>query len=288
MAPSEMRPRFAGTEVRKLYRLDLKEGPTGVGDPDAPNIAVVIDVETTGLDQKRDVIIELAMRQFRYDAEGRVTNIGRSFTWLQDPGRPLTQEIMKLTGLDDDMLKGQSIDEDMATRILRRADLVVAHNAGFDRPRVEARIPNAAGLAWGCSCHEIGWRDLGFDGRSLGYLLSQAGYYNGAHRAAADVDSTIALLAHEVAPGQSAMAELVARSSRDSWMVRAEGAAFECKDDLKARAYRWDPEDKVWFREVADRDEEEAWLMINVYSPGARPTSVAPVWRQLSARERWA
>jgi len=283
-----VRPRFAGSETRRLYRLDLKEGPTGVGDPATAKVAVVVDVETTGLDAKRDVIIELAMRQFRYDAEGWVTEIGRSFTWLQDPGRPLTPEIMKLTGLDDEMLRDQSIDEGLATSILRRADLVVAHNASFDRPRVEARLPKAVGSAWGCSCVEINWRDFGFDGRSLGYLLSQAGYFNGAHRAAADVDSTIALLAHEVAPGRSAMAELVARSAQDSWMVRAAGAAYERKDDLKARGYRWDPGDRIWCREIADRDEEEAWLMVNIYSPWARPTSAAPEWRRISARDRWA
>lgn len=286
--PSAALPRFAGGERRQLYRLDLKEGPTGNGDPGAPNIAVVVDVETTGLDPKRDVIIELAMRQFRYDEEGLVTNIGRPFTWLQDPGRPLTPEIMRLTGLDDGMLRGQSIDANLASAILRRANLVVAHNAGFDRPRVEARLPDAAGLAWACSCLEIGWRDFGFDGKGLGYLLSQAGYYNGAHRAAADVDSTIALLAHEVAPGRSAMAELLARSSQATWMAWAEGAAYDCKDDLKARGYRWDPNRRVWCREVVDRDEEEAWLMMNVYSPAVRPTSAAPVFRQLSARERWA
>ncbi|WP_246171496.1 3'-5' exonuclease [Sphingobium limneticum] len=287
-APAAVRPRFAGTESRQLYRLDLKEGPTGLGDPDAPNIAVVVDVETTGLDRKRDVIIELAMRQFRYDDAARVTNIGQSFTWLQDPGRPLTEEIMKLTGLDDDMLRGRSIDKEMAARILRRADLIVAHNASFDRPRVEDEIPDAAGGAWGCSCVEIPWRHFGFDGRSLGYLLSQAGYYNGAHRAAADVDSTIALLAHEVGPGRTAMAEMVARSSQESWMCRAVGTAYERKDDLKARGYRWDAEDRIWCREVADRDEEQAWLMMNVYSPWARPTSAAPEWRKLTARERWA
>lgn len=287
-ASAAVRPRFAGSGSRQLYQLELTEGPTGLGDPDAPNIAVVVDVETTGLDRKRDVIIELAMRQFRYDAAGRVTNIGRSLSWLQDPSRPLTEEIMKLTGLDDDMLKGQSIDKEVAARILRRADLVVAHNASFDRPRVEDEIPEAAGRAWGCSCVEIGWRDFGFDGRSLGYLLSQAGYFNGAHRAAADVDSTIALLAHEAAPGRSAMAELVTRSAQDSWTVRAVGTAYERKDDLKARGYRWDSDDRIWCREIADRYEEEAWLMLNVYSPWARPTSAAPEWRRISARERWA
>jgi DNA polymerase III subunit epsilon len=281
------RPPMAGEESRRIYRLDVKEGPTGIGDPEAPNIAVVVDVETTGLDRKRDVIIELAMRQFRYDDAGRITNIGRPFCWLQDPGRPLTEEIMKLTGLNDDMLRGQSIDRDMAARILLRADLVVAHNAGFDRARVENEIPGAVGSAWGCSCNEVDWRAFGFDGRSLGYLLAQIGYYNGAHRASADVDSTIALLAHEVAPGRTAIAELVERSSRDTWIVRAKGAAFETKDLLKQRGYRWDTDGKVWHSEVVDRTEEEDWLSANIYAMSANPMARGPEWAHISNRERW-
>jgi len=256
-ASAASRPAMATDEFRRIYRLDLREGPTGVGDPVGNRRAVVVDVETTGVDRKRDVIIELAMRQFLFDDAGRITRIGRPFCWLQDPGRPLTEEIMKLTGLDDAMLAGQAIDREMAVGILLRADLVVAHNASFDRPRVEDALPDAIGRAWGCSCVEIAWRDFGFDGRSLGYLLSQAGYYNGAHRASDDVDSTLALLAHQVAPGRTALAELVERSSRGSWIVRAVGAAFERKDDLKARGYRWDSDARVWCREVADRDDEE-------------------------------
>ena len=285
--PAAGRPPMAGKESRRIYRLDVREGPTGVGDPGAPNIAVVVDVETTGLDRTRDVIIELAMRQFRYDDAGRITSIGRPFCWLQDPGRPLTEEIMQITGLNDDMVKGQSIDKELAARILRRSTLVVAHNASFDRPRVEDEIPDAAGVAWGCSCNEIDWRGFGFDGRSLGYLLAQIGYYNGAHRASADVDSTIALLAHEVTPGRTAMAALVERSSKETWIVRAKGAAFETKDHLKQRSYRWDMDLKVWWKEVDDRAGEEIWLAANVYAPSAGAMALGPEWVRITNVHRW-
>lgn len=280
-------PRFAYGETRTIHRLRVDPGPTGLGDPEAPHLAVVIDVETTGLDRQRDRIIELALRQFRYDDEGRITNIGRSFTWLQDPGRPLTEEIMKLTGLNDDMLSGQSIDKGLAARILRRVDLVVAHNASFDRPRVEDEVPEAAGAPWGCSCAEIGWRDFGFDGRSLGYLLTQAGYYNAAHRAADDVDSTIALLAHEVVSGRTALLDLIERSSKATWIVRAKGAAFDSKELLKQRGYRWDVDLKVWFVEVPDREKEERWLLTNIYAPSANAQALGPEWIRISARNRW-
>ena len=31
----------------------------------------------------------------------------------------------------------------------------VAHNAAFDAPRIEQRLPTTAGRAWACSCHEV-------------------------------------------------------------------------------------------------------------------------------------
>lgn len=275
-----------GDEVRVLHRLRIEEGDTGLGDPTARNVGVVVDVETTGLSATDDVIIELAMRRFRWDDAGRITNVGRRWCWLEDPARPISDEIAKLTGLDDGMLAGQEIDEGAARRILLSATVCIAHNASFDRRRVEARL-ELEGLPWACSCAEIPWRDYGFDGRSLGYLLVQSGFYNGAHRASDDVDSTIALLAQEVAPGRTALAEMVERSFADTWIVRAKGAAFELKDALKARGYRWDGDRKVWWLEVADRTPEEWWLAGNVYAMSANPKALGPEWVRISNRERW-
>lgn len=83
---------------RVLRKLDVAEGRTGVpyhgGDT---FIAVVLDVETTGLDATKDVVIELAVRRFRYDKAGRILKIDASRSWFEDPGRPLDAEVTRLT-----------------------------------------------------------------------------------------------------------------------------------------------------------------------------------------------
>ena len=186
------------------------------------------------------------------------------------------------------MLLGKEIDRSSAARLINSADLVIAHNASFDRPRVDREIAGVEGQRWACSCHEIDWRRFGFDGRTLGYLLAQAGLFNGSHRAADDVDSLIALLAHEVAPGRTALAELVDRSFQESWVVRAVGAAFNRKDDLKARGYRWDPAGEVWWKEVIERQPEEWWLAANIYTPSANPRRLGAEWDSITNRQRWA
>lgn len=277
-----------GDDVRLLRRLRVDDGPTGLGDPCAPAIAVVVDVETTGLDRDLDAIIELAVRRFRYDGRGRITKIDRAWSWLEDPGRPLAPDVAKLTGLTDDMLRGQLIDDTRAAALLADATVVIAHNAAFDRPHVERRLPGAAGLPWACSCAEVDWRGNGFDGRSLGHLLMQTGFFTDAHRAGADVDALIGLLGHELPGGDTVLAELVGRSFADGWIVRAEGAAYGRRGNLKARGYRWDG--RAWWREVPDeaREAEEWWLAAHVYTAGALPRRLGPAWERIGNRSRWA
>lgn len=241
-----------GENVRRLRRVRVIKGPTGFGAPKAPGIRAVVDVETTGLDPEKDAIVELAIRRFRYDGDGRITRIDRCFSWLEDPGIALPPEIVRLTGLTDEAVAGRRIDDDEAARVLGSAGLVIAHNAGFDRPFVERRLPGAAGLPWACTRAEAPWRKNGFEGWKLGDLLAQAGLFNDAHRAAGDVDSVVALLGHGLPSGRTVLAELTERSFADGWIVRASGAAFERKDELKARGCLWDGTGRVWWRKVSD------------------------------------
>ena len=43
----------------------------------------------------------------------------------------------RLTGITDAMLAGQRINLDAVEAFIEQADLVIAHNAGFDRPFCE-------------------------------------------------------------------------------------------------------------------------------------------------------
>lgn len=276
-------------DCRTLRRLDLREGSTGEGTGRGPHVGLVLDVETTGLDCERDAIIQLAVRRFRYDADGVITHVDRTYEWVEDPGVSLPPEIVELTGLKDSDLVGRFIDEDEATTLLRSASVVIAHHARFDRKWVERRLEAANGLAWACSMEQIDWRAAGFDGRGLGYLLCQAGWFHDGHRASEDVDAAIQLLRHRLPDGRTALAELLERAARPSWIVRATGADFGVKDLLRSRGYRWDADRKVWWSEVADDDRmrEEFWLAANVYAIPANPKAMGPAFERITARTRF-
>ena len=282
----------AGAEdscVRILHRLNVQEGPTGEGVGKGAHIGLVLDVETTGLDYDRDAIIELALRRFRYDEQGVITHIDRSYGWTEDPGKPIPPEITLLTGLRDEDLAGCAIDEDDATRLLCSASVVIAHHSRFDRRWVERRLENACGLEWACSMEQIDWRARGFDGRSLGFLLCQTGWFHDGHRASADVDAVIQLLRHRFEDGRTALADLLECAARSSWIVRAVGADFSVKDALRARGYRWDPTRKTWWAEVTDKDRirEEFWLAANVYTPSSNAKALGPTFEEVTARTRF-
>ena len=281
----------SGDDVRLLRRLDVREGETGVGGRVDTVIGVVVDCETTGIGDD-DVIIELALRRFRADPAGVIVKIDRPYSWLEDPGRDLPEDIVRLTGSTDADVAGKVIDDEAAVRLLKSAEFVCAHNAVFDRLHVERRLRDAAGLAWCCSCKDIDWRAGGFDGRSLGWLLAQCGYFHGAHRAADDVDAVIQILQHPFPGGTTALAEMLATARAPSWRFRAVGAAFELKDQLRLRGYRWnaDGDPKCWWRDVPDsrRTEEEWWLAGHVYSMDAKPRALGPIIERITWRERYA
>lgn len=89
---------------------------------------VVFDVETTGLSVTHDVIIELAGVKMK---NGEVID---RFSEFVNPHRPLTQQIIELTHITDDMLKDAPEIDDVISRFLDFIDgcVLVAHNARFD------------------------------------------------------------------------------------------------------------------------------------------------------------
>lgn len=225
------------------------------------DFGVILDLETTGLDPKQDQIIELAVLEFGVE-EGQRPSVVRSYGSLQDPGIPLSADVTRITGLTDQMVKGQAIDWAIVTGILARASIVIAHNAEFDRGFLRAS-GKLAGLKlhWGCSLRHIDWKKHGFGSGALTYLAADHGFVNPfPHRALFDCATTFKLMAPH-------LDELIERSYEREFLVRAVGSPFESKDALKARGYRWDAEARVWTKVVPESalQDERAFLAEKVY-----------------------
>ena len=238
---------------------------------------LVLDTETTGLNAARDKVVELALLRVTVDlATGQPVGAVEIYDGLEDPGMPMPPEITVITGITDDMLRGQALDEAQVLAMLEGADLVVAHNAGFDRPFVEARLPQFVALNWACSFADIDWRQEGRGSAKLTALAGELGVFYEAHRAEMDCHALLAvLMAPLPSTGASGLLRLIQSARAPTFRLQATQAPFDAKDLLKARGYRWDGAQKVWHTRLADEAAlalEFEWLKASVY--GGRSSRV--------------
>lgn len=262
----------ADLEATGRYRV-LRRFDERLDDPPAPVVGsgvrkgVYLDVETTGL-MAHDRIIELAMLVFHYDETGRVVHVTEAFDRLEDPGRAIPADVVSLTGITNDMVRGQRIVDEEVARLLDGVDLVVAHNAGFDRQFAEARFPFFSEVDWACSMADVDWSAGGLRSRRLENLALAKGYFYQAHRAIYDCHVALGLLRMPIREsGPPAFADLLQRSAAVWVRLWAEGSPFEKKDDLKARGYRWSGQAKAWWKDLpaSQHEAEVEWLADNVY-----------------------
>ena len=254
-------------------------------------IGIYIDTECTGLNQKTDKVIELAMVPFEYDDEGNIYRILPAYNDLQDPGMPITERITQLTGINDAMVSGQSIDVERVEIMLARAEIVVAHNARFDRPFCEGISDAFKNIAWACSFANVNWQKEGIESAKLEYIAYRYNFFYEGHRATIDCQAGIHVLAQKLLnSGTPVLKQLIDNMQQIECKLWAVYAPFEKKDVLKARGYRWstgqDGNPKAWYTEIAEDkvDNEISYLVDNIYT---KPIKDLPITK-IDALKRYS
>ncbi|MCC6138651.1 MAG: DNA polymerase III subunit epsilon [Bdellovibrionaceae bacterium] len=260
--------------LKKLNVKDFKFPSYFNSDWEAKNkdkvkIGCTIDVETTGLSSESDSVIEVGICKFKFNTTtGEVLTIIEELSALQDPGRPLSDEITILTGITDDMVYDQAIDWSAVDMILKDCDVIIAHNAKFDRPFIDQKSEVSSKKLWACSCQQIDWFTKGLTSAKLELLNIYHGFFVDSHRALEDATALLYLLSfNDKTTSKTYLSEMIDNTKKQFTKVYAKGAPFEGKDQLKARRYNWDNTGRVWHKTITEDklDEEVQWLEKNVY-----------------------
>jgi len=269
-------------EATGRYQILKKLEPRAIAAiprPGYPLRGVILDTETTGLDARKDEIIEIGLIGFTFNHAGEIGDVTGIYGGLQQPSIPIPADVTRLTGITDAMVLGQTIDMTAVRALIEPADLIIAHNAGFDRPFCDGFSSIFARKAWACSNSEIDWSGRGYEGTKLGYLINQSGFFHVGHRAVDDCFALLEVLAlSQDGAEQTPFAELHQASQRSRVRIYAQNSPFDLKDRLKERGYRWsdgsDGRPKSWWIEIAEDalEDELQFLRAEIYRwPDADP-----------------
>lgn len=260
-------------------------------------VGVFADVESTGLNTDEDKIIQLALVRFEFDRAGNIGLVGPMYSGYEDPGVELSTEITEITGITDAMVKGKQLDGQKITDILAGADLMIAHNADFDRKMCEKRLVGIDKIAWACSQRDVKWEKFGCRGIKLDYLLMLlCGEFYDAHDALRDCLAGVHVLATprlkleqlEVERRELSPFQMLLDSVRQPTLrLYAWDSPYHTKDRLRLRRYRWYPDPvKCWAKDIKpdELEAERTWLLEKVYAGVCDYSDV----KKISAYDRYS
>ena len=229
-----------------------------------------LDVETTGLLHNEDEVIELAVRVLLIEKRtGKIIRVISEFESFNEPRKSIDSSITRLTGINSKMVNGKKISWSRVNKNLKDVDLIISHNASFDRPFVDANSEISKSKIWGCSIKDIDWLTRGFTNVKQELLCFWHGFYFESHRAMNDVSALIHLLTHPSYSTERPLVELINSSEQDSFNIWVTNFPFNAakKDKIKSKGYNWNTAKKLWFKRVLPEkvEEEKSFLIDLIY-----------------------
>lgn len=229
-----------------------------------PELLLILDFETTGINVNRDEVIELGA--ILYSVSHRTT-LAQLSTLVPISGENSAEKINRISANASRLLDTSDVHDLMSVfeRWLERADYLVAHNAKFDRQWLGTQYVPIRDKHWLCTYEDFSWPHNDKKTSLVNTALNHGVGVSSAHRALIDCQLIAALFDRiENFP------DLLQKSVRKSFEVQYRLLArvsYANRDLAKQHHYRWDAETKEWFITVPEECLETALWAENESCP---------------------
>lgn len=207
---------------------------------------LILDVETTGLEPPQAQLCEIGAVLFSVPLRSTLQQLSFLLPVLSNDAQSINGIAPGLT------LQPAPIEAAAALlrALVRQADALVAHNAAFDQPWIDAYLDTATHpdlqRPWICTCEGISWQDLRPNPSLQALALAHSIPVWAVHRALADCTYLAAIFERT-----NGLEEKLAEGLLPRRLVAAD-LPFQRKDEAKQAGFRWQPDQKLWTRKLTD------------------------------------
>ena len=224
-----------------------EESPTAPGHP-LPQRLLILDTETTGLDPQRDRCIELGAVLFDLPRRSVLSQVSLLLPCDQNAAQAVNGIDPELTQQPQPWPQGLQWFE----ALLASADLVVAHNAAFDRQWFGIEPLPAIHKPWLCTMEDIRWpadRNLRSNPSVRDLALAYSVPVWAAHRALTDC-----IYLAQVFERCDDLEQLVQQGLEPRRLYRAR-LSYEERHRAREAGFRWnEPVSGAWSRRLSERE----------------------------------
>ncbi|MBL6739955.1 MAG: 3'-5' exonuclease [Synechococcus sp. BS301-5m-G54] len=227
----------------------------GFSDPDpgpaGPTSLLIIDTETTGLDPELDQCLELGVILFSVPSRAVLAQQSFLLPVESNAAEVINRIPAAVTRLPQPWKEAMRYFQSL----LEAADLLVAHNAAFDRQWFGQGLLPAVSHPWLCTMEDVRWpaeRQLRARPSVRDLALAYGIPVWAAHRALTDC-----IYLAEVFQRCEDLEQLIAQALEPRRLVRAR-VSFDDRHLAREAGFRWnDPVKGAWTRRLTRREEAE-------------------------------
>lgn len=217
-------------------------------------IVAGVDIETTGLDKNKDDIIELAIYVCRNESPDNpifiYSSVFNTDKWNEDSF--IIHGITKDTcnaGIEPSSINIYNILQPY------NVDVIMAHNVEFDYKFINKVWPQMSDYTWLCTQKDLPHNAIlhKVSSRRLMHLAVDYGFkVDGWHRALDDAHMVCKLASkHDITAAIDA-------KFKDRFIIKTWGSYdHKYKEALKNLGFRWNSDDRKWFKVVVSDDLDE-------------------------------